>query len=694
MREGVTVEANVWQVGDVFNWGGDIQFLLPCFQRPYAWEQTEWQALWDDLLDVHGAGADASHFLGAIVVVNEKIRGTHVPTYTLIDGQQRLLTLSLLLHALLLKVTEQPFKTRIRKYLINPDEEDLMRYKVLPTEHYGDLKAWLALIEERQTNGARRSRLLEAHNFFLKAIEQSISQRTNAPSELFETLTTRLQVVFINLDREERPHQIFESLNARGKSLEQADLVRNYLAMRLSANEQDSAYQLHWLPIQDMFEERRSAGISDFLLNYLTCKTGTFVREDETYRQFRKRMDSEYSEQESLVAELATLHRHAEYFHRFLFPDAEPDSALRLRLVRFNALERTVVRPMLLHLYDAYHGRKLTLEELLEALDLLDNYLTRHFLANLHTGGLRRFLASLVRVDSLQELKQRLHTRNYPTDERLRNVLLDLDLYRSGPNRRRLVYILMRVNAHLLQGRDVIISLEDAPTVEHIMPRSLNEDWEYHLREEWKEPELAFDIYLNRLGNLTLVTQHWNSHMSNSAWHEKRALLRKHGLPLNDQYFGKGQPGDVQIWNEKAIKDRGTWIVEALLNLWPDCRELKPDIDVYDPHRHPRQSFNYKDTGVSEITLYNSQLNVPRNAWNNAAQVFTNEIAVQRPDFEAIVNEMELRKLDREGGNKQLDNGWWLRYMNPNAAASYMMELATLCELDDSDWSITVKFYD
>ena len=106
-KEMTTVEANVWPVGDVFNQGGDIQFILPRFQRPYAWEQTEWQALWDDLLDVHGAGAHASHFLGAIVVVNEEIRGTHVPTYTLIDGQQRLLTLSLLLHALLHKVTEQ-----------------------------------------------------------------------------------------------------------------------------------------------------------------------------------------------------------------------------------------------------------------------------------------------------------------------------------------------------------------------------------------------------------------------------------------------------------------------------------------------------------------------------------------------------------------------------------------------------------
>ena len=687
------MEANVWEVGDVFNWGGDIQFILPRFQRPYAWEQTEWQALWDDLLDIHDAGAQATHFLGAIVVVNDEIRGTHVPTYTLIDGQQRLLTLSLLLHALLHKVTEQNVITRIRKYLINPDEEGSLRYKVLPTEHYGDRKAWLALVEDQQGTGAGNSRLLEAHRFFLKQIEQSTSHRAVAPRELFYTLSTRLKVVFINLKRDERPHQIFESLNARGKGLEQADLVRNYLAMRLPANEQDSAYQRHWLPIQDMFEKRRSAGISDFLLNYLACKTGVFFREDQTYQSFRKRMDSGFAEQDSLVAELAALHRHAEYFSSFQEPDSEPDCALRLRLVRFNALERTVVRPLLLHLYDAHRGGRLTFEELLEALDLLDNYLTRHFLASLHTGGLRRFLTSLVRAESLAEMKRRLHTRNYPNDERLRSVLSDLDLYRSGPNRRRLVYILTRINAHLQPDDDTVYTLKGAPTIEHIMPRSPNEDWERHIRREWQYPDEALN-WLNRIGNLTLVTQRWNSLMSNDAWHHKRTLLREHGLQLNKQYFGRDKPGEIKAWNEQAIIVRGNWIIDTLLRLWPDLRGAGPERRPYDPERHPRPGVDYKNSKVTAITLFDKQLNVYGNAWNNATQMFTNEVAVPRSDFEELMRDMEIRKLVRFEGYKRLDNDWWLNYMNPNEAVSYMGEVADLCELDEADWSLSVKFYD
>ena len=688
------MEANVWSVGGVFNQGGDVHFILPRFQRPYAWEQPEWQALWDDLLEVHEAGEQASHFLGAIVVVEEKLSGTHVPTYTLIDGQQRLLTLSLLFHALAEAAEDSSLVSRIGEYLVNRHEENdqLLHYKVLPTEHYGDRVAWMDMVNGRQTSDAGKSRLLQAQRFFATALRHITDRKEITARDLYDTLVIRLKVVFINLRREERPHQIFESLNARGRPLEQSDLVRNYLAMRLPANEQDSAYVRYWLPIQDMFEESRSAGISDFLLNYLACRSGTFYREDQTYRQFRKRMDSGFSEHAALVAELAEINRQAGYFRRFLLPDNEPDCALRLRLCRFNALERTVVRPLLLHLYDAQYSGKLSREELLEALDLLDNYLTRHFLANLHTGGLRRFLTSLVRVETLSELKRRLHRRNYPRDEHLRRVLAGLDLYRSGPNRRRLVYILLRVNQHLLQGRDVTFTLKNAPTVEHIMPRSLSENWERHLRKEWEDFEQSYDFYLNSLGNLTLVTQSWNSSMSNSSWHKKRALLREHGLPLNNQYFGEGQPGDVRAWNEKAIVDRENWIIDAILELWPDLREDRDD-EIYDPERHPRPGFDYRNSKVPAINLLGKRLDVYRNSWNNATQLFTNEVAVSRSDFEDIANELENNSLVRSGGHKQLDNGWWLHFMWPSDAASYMSELADLCDLNEADWSISVKFY-
>ena len=686
------MEANVWSVGKLFNNRGDVHFVLPRFQRPYAWERREWQALWDDLMEVHSAGEGARHFLGAIVVVNEG-SADHVPRYTLIDGQQRLLTISLLFHALAEGAKDPTLRAKITDYLINQYEKDSLRYKVLPTEHYGDQKTWLDMVDNREWSESGGSRLLEAHQFFDRVVRQASSQQEISYSELFNSLISRLQVVFIDLRREERPHQIFESLNARGRPLEQADLVRNYLAMRLPASEQDNAYVLHWLPIQNMFEERRSAGISDFLLNYLACKTGFFYREDDTYRQFRKRMEGEFGEHEALVSELAEIHRHAGYFSRFLLPDKEKDCDLRLRLFRFNALERTVVRPLLLHLYDAHYSGELSREELLEALDLLDNYLTRHFLASLHTGGLRRFLTSLVRVDSLSELKQRLHNRNYPTDERLRNILFELDLYRSGPNRRRLVYILLRVNEGLPQGKDVIVVLKSDPTVEHIMPRSLNEDWEGHLDWNWKDPE-DFRLYLNRIGNLTLVTQSWNSSMSNSAWRKKRKSLREHGLPLNKEYFGKGRPGDARAWNERAIEARGNWIVDEILDLWPDMREGTSAPGPDHPERHPRLGFNYGGTGVTEMTLRGSQLNVPRNAWNNATQLFTNQIAGSRADFEEIMRDMTIRKLGRNGGYKQLENGWWLDYMSPNEAVYYMGELADLCELDESDWSIEVKFYD
>lgn len=685
------MEANVWSVGKLFNNGGDVHFVLPRFQRPYAWERTEWQALWDDLLEVHEAGMQSRHFLGAVVVVEEDIRGL-VPTFTLIDGQQRLLTLSLLLHALAREAKDEKMRAKIGEFLTNRYEEGSLRYKVLPTDHYGDREAWMALVADRPPKDNSTSRVLEAHRFFCRAISQGAARRNIEARELFNTLVSRLQVVFINLKREERPHQIFESLNARGRALEQADLVRNYLAMRLPASEQDSAYQRYWLPVQDMFEEQRSAGISDFLLNYLACKSGAFYREDQTYRQFRKRMDTEFSGREDLVAELATMHRHAGYFARFLKPDGETDPKLRPRLDRFNALERTVVRPLLLHLFDARHGGKLTHEELLEALDLLDNYLTRHFLASLHTGGLRRFLASLVRVDSLSELRQRLHGRNYPGDERLRHVLQESDLYSSAANRRRLVYILTRVTVDLQPDDDTFLRLKGAPTIEHIMPRSLNKDWERHIRRKWDDAD-EVPFYLNLLGNLTLVTQSWNSTMSNNAWHEKRGMLRKHGLPLNQQYFGEGRQGDTDAWNERAIDARGNWIIDALLNLWPDLRETKPPESSYNPDRHPNPVFDYTGRKAVSLTVRGTTWDVPGHGWNRLIALFTNKVAASRSDFAEIAAQLPDELANQQGHewDQELENGWWLCYMHANRATWYLRELAGHCDLPDEDWHITLN---
>ena len=687
------MEANVWPIGQVFNRGGDVHYALPRFQRAYAWKKPQWRTLWEDFLNLHkDENAFSEHFLGVMVVIPETAHDSHTPIYNVVDGQQRLITISILLLALADYTGDEAYRQKAQRFLVNEYEQGDLRFKVWPTEHNDDRNAWKLMVNTRNPAQENRSLIPEARNFFHDAIVEEDTKNGISPEKMFQSLMKRFSIVFITLNLDERPHQIFESLNAKGLDLTQVDLVRNYLAMKLPAQKQDNAWEEHWMPIQNMFGTQRPGDISEFLLHYLVCKTGVWCKEDEVFEHFRKRMDLYFYKQQDCVSEVKNMHRHAKYYLCLLQPCLEQDKDLQRLLENSKALDRTVMRPLLLYLYDAGHKGHISRDDLIRDLSLIENFLTRHFLAGRPTSTLRSLCASLVRVESMEDLRERLLDRYYPNDKELCDVQLANDVYRAAASRKRLTSILLRVNEDLMKGRDVIISLEDAPTIEHILPRNPNKDWEQHLGKNWEDSKTREQLLLHRLGNLTLVTQSWNSSMSNRSWHKKRTLLCEHGLPLNHQYFGEGNPGDLMSWTESAIMDRGQWLINILLKLWPNLNNNRRKV-TYDPERHPRRSVNYTNSGITSFTLHGDTKSVTRNSWNNAAQQFTNLVAVHRPNFDEIAAQLPER-LSNTSGDLELMNGWWINRMGANDAARFLGELAELCELDDTDWSISVKFYD
>ena len=508
-------------------------------------------------------------------------------------------------------------------------------------------------------------------------------------------MISRLQIVFINLKREERPHQIFESLNARGMDLLQPDLVRNYLAMRLPQAEQDYAYESHWAKIESLLDDRRSNELTNFLHHYLARCTGQVVNQDAIYSAFRERMERDFRDEARFRAELGALHRHASFYDRLLRPHKEADKALRSHFERLNSLNRTVIYPLLLSFYDAYERELLSHAAFCDVLDLVENYLVRHFLAYGSVGGLNRMFPSLIddsRAGDVEHLKRRLLKRNYPTDNLLRRDLRYRNMYTRTSKRIILVNLLSEINRNLSRGEGVETILTGNPTVEHVMPNKLTEAWR---RTLGRDHERIHRELLNTLGNLTLVTQEWNSALSNSDWAYKRARLQKHGLPLNSHYFGKNRPGDVSQWFEKAILARTDWLVQHFCKRWPDlASDLAPeDESIVDPERHPHPAFNYTNSGITSFTLRGEMTPIPGHSWNNAAQLFSDLVAVPRSDFEDIASHMS-GSFSRSSGNRKLKNGWWLRYMGSDDTAKYLGELAEHCGLDDRDWSISVKFYD
>ena len=332
------MKADVINVGRVFSDRGDVHYLLPRFQRAYAWQRPQWLTLWNDVLEVWESGKDAAeHFLGAMVVISEIQVDLHMPTYTLVDGQQRLITLSAFLLALAENCSDEGLQADIFDYLTNRRRRGHLRYKVLPTEHRGDRAAWIAMVDGETLPEGNESGIPAACDFFRRQFGQLKERRGFSTESFFHTLISRMNIVFIDLQRLERPHQIFESLNTKGLPLTEPDKIRNYLAMRLPKESQDDAWERYWRPVEDLLDEREGK-LTMFLQTFLTRITGFVCREDEIYLHFRRRMDDEFPDPSMFENELAVLHSHAFIFDRLLSPERVDDPAIRLRLERIIAL--------------------------------------------------------------------------------------------------------------------------------------------------------------------------------------------------------------------------------------------------------------------------------------------------------------------------------------------------------------------
>ncbi len=670
----------------VFNHGGSVHYILPRFQRAYAWRQENWQAFWDDVIDT--SQRKTEHFMGAMVVIDEGARGANMPTFTLVDGQQRLITLSTFLCALGDLVDDENLRLDIRDYLINKRRRAELAFKVLPTEGSDDKGTWIALVKgENASSRKTRSHITEAYDFFKKKAEVILLEGQIAPRDLLNTLMNRLQIVFINLQREERPHQIFESLNARGVKLTQPDLVRNYIAMRLSESEQERVFREYWRPIEEMLIEEKHRGsqgkeLTNFLRHYLTAMLGNLLKLDRIYALFRKRMEDEgVQSEESFVCEIAKLHRFAGYYQRFLRPkENEAQPQLRDVLERLNNWEVTVSYPFLLNLYDEYEQGGINLDNFLDSLTILENYLVRRHLAGVLTAGLSRIFPALFReIDCekpIESLKRSLEVRDYPSDGRLHQATQTHPIGSSSGGHR-LVYILSTIDRHLSQEKGVRIELDAQPTIEHIMPRTLSDEWKKHLGSNW--PIIHRD-HLHTLGNLTLVTREWNSSLSNSPFSAKRARLARHGLLINSGYFNKR----ISRWDEAAIKRRAKALVDDIIAIWPTFGE-SPSME------------DYKGTRPASLRIFGENYEV--RSWKQLTVKMLEVIAERIDNFDEFAESwMEQRPRRCFARNPhpyqthQLANGWWFYYnQNANDMVQLCEQLALHAGLHDEDWGFTIR---
>lgn len=681
------MKAESLPIAKVFSNGGDVHFRLPYFQREYAWDKLNWQTLLDDLLDlyeIYDKENPPEHFMGSLVVINEGTVSGTVPVFKLVDGQQRLTTISLILCALteIIKDKHPDLHSKIRKYITNPDETGEIKYKLLPTTKYQDRRDYLTVIEGNYSHiGSNGSRILPAYQFYLDEFTTRLNDETLEINQLFLTIINCLQVVFIDLNAGEKPYQIFESLNAKGKPLTQADLVRNYIAMKLPVERQREVFEEHWSIVEELLQEKRLVGksrlgeLTAFLRHYLAFRNGILGNEEHVYARFRDRIETIFKTPEQFEQEIQTLKRFAIYYDKLLRPTKENDKDIKFALERLESLEISTGYPFLLALYDAYDSRIIDKNQLLEALKIIENYLVRRYITGEPTNYLNKVFPTLWRdIDVnnfIPSLKEALLLRGYPADYAINQKGLTRRLYdKSGSTRTKTAFVLESINRHLStsQGQGGYTVLDGDPTIEHILPQTPSEQWKADLGENFN---IIYDQYLNTIGNLTLVTQGWNNELSNLPFSQKQSRLASHALVLNKEYFQQSIP----IWNDVAIQNRASFLLSKMLEIWPAIG------DIPAPKSNSSKPFRVVFLGQSMSVT----------SWRDVGEKTVNAVMQIVDNFEEIVPSLPYFLSDEPfpRAHRRLEGGW---YMNTNLGGAsikrYCQTLIKNSGLELDDWVV------
>lgn len=539
---------------------GSKQGIIPLFQRPYSWESKDWATLWDDIMTQYEETERSSHFMGAIVTVPVKSVPVGVGKHLVIDGQQRLTTLALLLIAIrdiAAADADEATAGIIGDLLINrhyPAPDDL---KLVPTQ--ADRVAYNALVYSRNIGEHAESRVVQAYQFFKGKLKgQDYDEQPIEVRKVLQVIQQSLQVVMINLGEMDDPYLIFESLNHKGKPLNQADLVRNYVLMRFqhsttAGGEQEVAYEDLWRPM----EARLGASLTEFLRHY-GMRHGRNVRKGDIYTVAKAEFET-LKDVAAVRDSLALMKEAAVGYETFLKPDEETDERIAKRLLGIQELDSTVFYPLLVRLYRLWRTELLSLDHLVECLDILESYYVRRLVCGVPTNALNKItleLCSNLPDEAPQSwLRERLAQgssgRRWPTDQEFADALVAQRLY---PRRRIARYMLVALeDAH--EHKEPVDS--STATMEHVMPQTLSAWWKEHLGPNH---EAVHDRWLDTLGNLTLTG--YNSELGNAPFDEKKGKLANTHFELSRRILGQDR------WGEVEIETRGKYLANMALKRW------------------------------------------------------------------------------------------------------------------------------
>jgi len=540
------------------------QFIIPIYQRQYSWTERQCRQLWDDIIRAGSSEDVAAHFVGSIVYIEDGIyQVTSQSRLLVIDGQQRLTTISLLLEALARRVGDgEPVEgfsaKKIRSYyLMNPLEEGDRAYKLLLTET--DRDTLNAIVSQKELPAEHSVRVAQNFEFFKELVAALGDDLTVLCHGL-----AKLVIVDIALTRgQDNPQLIFESMNSTGLDLTQADLIRNFILMGLEPEHQTRLYRDYWRPMERAFgQEAYGSHFDAFMRHYLTMRIGEIPRKEDVYETFKAYARRPDVAEKGVDALVADIHRFANYYCAMALGQ-EQDKELGDAFRDLRELKVDVAWPFLLELYDDYRQGLLPKKDLLRAVRLVESYVFRRAVCGIPTNSLNKTFATFRRALDKNRYLESIEAhflslpsyRRFPRDEEFERELKRRDVY----NFRSRSYWLRRIENY---GRKEPVPVDEY-TIEHILPQNenLSPEWQKALGPNWKKVQ---ETWLHTLGNLTLTG--YNSEYSDRPFPEKRDMpggFRESPLRLNQGL------GAVEVWNEEAIQARADRLAKLALEVWP-----------------------------------------------------------------------------------------------------------------------------
>ncbi len=557
------------------------QLVIPIYQRLYSWEKEQCKQLWDDIIKIGGNDKMDGHFIGSILYVLDGI--THSNNVLLIiDGQQRLTTITLLLTALRNHLSDEVKRKEIEDhYLINSDKDGDKKFRLILSE--SDKDTLLSLIDkDRRKPSEPSSKIVE--NF--KLFEEWISQDTNKLETIFKGLE-KLMIVEIALKKgKDDPQLIFESMNSKGMELAQTDLIRNYIVMETETEKQEGFYNKYWRAMEEEFKQNKKL-FDRFVRHYLTIKTRDIPNINKVYAALK-----DYRQKERIGIEdlLKDLQKYWGYFCQIVFKK-EADKDLNKALGFLVDLEMDVIYPLLLELYSDYKGGVLSKADFIPIIALIESYICRRAVCGLGTNSLNKVFPSFTKHIQKNEYFKSLEAhfgyltekQRFPNNDEFKDLFITIDFYRFKKN----IYFFER-----LENFDTKEPVNTKGlTVEHIMPQTLTEDtedteeWKRDLGENFKE---IHNKYLHTIGNLTLTG--YNFEYSNKSFQKKRDMekgFKDSPLRLNQDLK------DLESFGEEEIKKRANDLADLALKIWTCPKHDAETLEKYKPKKDKKEKEIY-----------------------------------------------------------------------------------------------------